>query len=509
MRYLPIFTISLFFAFFLAASPTAVLLANDPVKEAKSWADKAEAEQKKADEAAAKLDCDKPRSSDKNNLVKAIKDAKSAAQNAQKWAGEAQKTAESATSTANLRPKDKRAQEAKAEADKVAKDAQAEADRAKAAYEKALGNSEAMKTAAALEGALDKFDVSGNSQKAKYRDRLKNAAKTAAEADPCRDPEEVKAAVRAEMEKIKKEAARNSELKPWVDDLNQKLKDQTLISLPAPNTGEALIFTATGTGRTTGHIADLAIYNPGDRPVTVVMDACYIPSDGKYQPYIVPASGPVSVKPHSTANVSLQGYCADIFTRPVPLGAPMPPVQDWVTVATPDAAVTDDAVRPHTRHTEPHGAGWRPDTNHGWAPAASLLTVPGTDLPLGHTINARKHPEEAAAFLLDALSRIGKTYDQMQASGLIQTPFSGNPDKERESVIQQTFWQIAAALTGNAYKLDDFRANAHSQFAQGTGRDADDLPAAEQEQLEQGINLFWNTFEAVGAEAKVLHHPNG
>lgn len=222
-----------------------MLLAGDPAQEAQKWEKEAQDQAAKAKAAKAKLDCEKPRASDKKALVKAVKAARTAAENAQKWADQAKADAEKAAITADANPKNDKAQAAKEKADQAAADAQKAADGAKKAYDDALGEAPAMKAAAELEKELDQADVKNNSKKKDIVDRLKKKAQEAAEANPC-DPEEVKRQVRVELEKIKKEVSRNGELKPWVDDLAETLKDNHLISLPAGKTDD-LIFNVTRT----------------------------------------------------------------------------------------------------------------------------------------------------------------------------------------------------------------------------------------------------------------------
>lgn len=219
------------------------LTAKDPVTEAQKWAKEAKDQATAAKEAAAKLDCERPRSSDKRKLVKAVNAARAAAENAQAWADQAKADAEKATSVADAHPNNEKAQEAKDAAEKIAEDTQKAADEAKAAYEKALEEAPGMKAAADLEKELDKADTKGNSKKGDIVERLKKTAKDAAENDPC-DPEKVKSAVRAELGEIKKDVARNGEMKPWVDELADTLKGKELIYYQAPGTDEMVITTS-------------------------------------------------------------------------------------------------------------------------------------------------------------------------------------------------------------------------------------------------------------------------
>jgi hypothetical protein len=247
-----------------------------------------------------------------------------------------------------------------------------------------------------------------------------------------------------------------------------------------------LIMTATGTGETTGHIMDVTLKNSTDQRIKVDVGPYFIPSSGQYQPYIVPNVVSLSVPPNGQMTIPVEGYCADIHTPPVPSGKPMVSYNDWVKPAD----LADN---------------WQPSVTNGWKPVdESVITIPGKNIPMGHVIDINKYPAEAAPLLLDAIGRISRNYDSLQSTGKISTPFSGNPEKERESVIQQTFWIYSSALTGSKYKVEDFANKTVQQYEENSGKKFSTLPDNEKDQLVGGIADFWNTFEAVGAEAKVL-----
>lgn len=311
------------------------------------------------------------------------------------------------------------------------------------------------------------------------------------------DPDAVKKAVKEKLDEIKerksmgqgknrKPGGKNAkEIEDWINDLAKEMKTEGVIMIPGLKES-GMLAKATGTGRTTGHIADLALENNTERSIHADIGPFFIPVTGKYQPYLVPSSTIVTVPPHSGLSVSLDGLCADIHMPPVPAGMPMVPVHEWIS-------------------PRPVREGWEPEESAGWVSnPGSVITVPGTDESLLYSIDLSKHPDEAAPLLFQMATRITEAYDSLKNEGKIDTPFSQNPDKERESVIQQTFWISAAALTGVAYKLDDFAKKTEEQFEKSTGKNVRNLPEEEKKQLENGISGFWETFQAVGAEAKVL-----
>ncbi len=341
------------------------------------------------------------------------------------------------------------------------------------------------------------------------------------------------------------DAAKADQMRAWAraarSNADSRRKSNTAATAPLFLAG------AKGTGRTTGHVANVTVVNTGDHDVEVNLSPCFIPSDGRYQPYVVPEVTTSTIPAKSSADLPLLGYCADIYLPPVPAGAALPTFSKWVFVSdqpitglyvmadppsvpepmnppsgnvkpkpgttAPVSAepvpVPPDEMNPPTQ-IKPFSPSWTPATQSGWAPGpdgGATVLVPGTDKPLEHTLDINKHPKEAAAILLVALTRIAEAYDKLHEKGAINTPFSSRPDKERESVIQQTFWLYTSELTGKEYKVSDFKDNTVKQFEKGSGRDYQAMKPEEQQPLNQGIAQFWNTFEAVGAEAKVLAAP--
>ncbi len=337
--------------------------------------------------------------------------------------------------------------------------------------------------------------TSSSDQKALVKE-IAEAARKAGKDNP-NDADKVKEIVRKKLDEIRDRPSsngkpggkNNKEIEEWVKKLKSDLMDKGYVALP--NLGNtSLACSAKGTGRTTGHIADLSLNNPTNTPITAEIGPLFIPSDGQYQPYIVPDVVTITVPAHATANVPVEGFCSDIFSPPVPPGEAMPPATDWVFVS------------------DPLPSGWAPLPAKGWKPAPGITAlIPGTGMPLRYTIDPKKYPAEAAAVLLEALTHIADAWDHMKSDGAVTTPFSGNPEKEREAVIQQTFWLYASALTGKEYKLNDFSQNTIRQFEAGTGQKFSAAKQETKDEINKGVAAFWDTFQAVGTEAKVLAAP--
>jgi hypothetical protein len=282
---------------------------------------------------------------------------------------------------------------------------------------------------------------------------------------------------------------------------------------------------ATGTGRTTGHIADLTVSNPTDQPVQVHIgnQNAFIPSAGGYQPYIVPYIPVISLQPGETKSIPIIGYCTDIRMPPVPSGVGMPAPGSWFTVpsSTSTPSSPGDVVVPtyltlsipdatelvgslNSVATTP--SSQNADCMDVFIPPGPL--IPGTNQPFPSVFGGQSIPEVSAPIMFDALNRITHQYDTLKAQGTITTPFSGNPEKEREAVIQQTFWIYSALIGGEKkYTKEDFTENTVRQFEQNTGMNFDSITTQQQDRVNAGVDDFWNTFEAVGVAAKILSTP--
>ena len=297
----------------------------------------------------------------------------------------------------------------------------------------------------------------------------------------------------------------------------------TLILVVAALNTYAQTYTPWGTGRTTGHIADLAIYNPSDQPMSAFIPAdgninnisindqpifqanerrgnmYFIPGTNKHQSYVAteaapPAgvsSGTISIPPGDTLHIPIQGYCADIHSPPVPNGMNMPPISSWIggngDIPPPASGIP---------------SGFSPSRNPEAMPyvAANVPNqLPGKPL----TTSLDKNPG-APEYLFHAINEITSTYDSLFAVGSISTPFSGNEQKERESIIQQTFWIYTSAITGVPYTKDQFHERMVAQYENNTNTEIENAPETVVAKIDEGVDDFWNTFTAVGAEAKVI-----
>ncbi|MBK9017310.1 MAG: hypothetical protein IPM82_26465 [Saprospiraceae bacterium] len=266
-------------------------------KSAKEAADAAKAATDEAAKSEDERDCAK--------IAREVNKAKAAA-------AAAEAAAKNAQDAADQSPKDNTKKQ-------DAKDANAAAEAAKKSLDDAYKAAPGMKAAEDIKKKVDGTSASENSQVKKIKEEIKKAADKAGAENPC-DPDAVKRAVEKKLEEIEERAQKNKEVKTWFE-RNFPEKDGKHLNINfGGGSMNDLVFTATGTGNTTGHIATLTLTNPTGQPITATFDNLLIPSGGQYQPYVVPSRPPVTVAPHSTVEVPLTGYCADVFSKPAPAG---------------------------------------------------------------------------------------------------------------------------------------------------------------------------------------------
>lgn len=281
---------------------------------------------------------------------------------------------------------------------------------------------------------------------------------------------------------------------------------------------------AKGTGRTTGHIATILFQNNSGDTVEVLPQIVYIPSVGQFQSYVGRIPGWSEVLAGATIALPVDGYCTDVQAPPVASGVDMR-IADWIPVGEVPAI-----------SAEPKFLGDKPMVvmaTHAPAPPFSRDLIgniissnvftpvkpdeaptikpvwPGTNIPVDGTIDPNKNPAKVAPMLVKAVQEIENAVTTIQQDPTFTTPFSPDPAKEKEAVVQQTVWIYAGALTAKPYEEKDFKENVYQQYQSTTGASPKSLPKSEKEKVDGGVADFWNVFMAVGMEAKVLKNTAG
>ena len=251
-----------------------------------------------------------------------------------------------------------------------------------------------------------------------------------------------------------------------------------------------------GTGRTTGHVITLTVFNPTDEAQRLKVGPAITRVVGEYQDYIIIDLVDVELAPGENLVIPLDGFCIHIRRPPLPNGEPGPDITTWIT---------PDNMAPLLLpgETPPPGSGFEPVEEEEMGNV--IITYPGTDIPFPYTIDIAEHPEEAAPFLFVSTPEIIEAYHELVFEDSVATPFSTiDPIQESEAVPQQIEWVYSSALEGEPYTQEDFRGNIIEQFEANSPTSFDDAPDAVKDQIEDGTLQFWGTYTAVGEKAKIL-----
>lgn len=242
-----------------------------------------------------------------------------------------------------------------------------------------------------------------------------------------------------------------------------------------------VIMRAVGTGRTTGHIADLFIMNTSDRAVEVEIGPMFIPGKGNTQGYLVDGESTAKVPPMNDIPFPLYGYCTHIDRAPAQSGTSLPPVSEWIIW-------TEGAPIPMIGTALP--SSFQPR-----ASGESLLTWPGTAVPFEYTLNFNDNPREGVRLLVHFITSITQTTDLLIREGSLRLS-----DLEREAIIQQTFWMFTSQLEGKNYNLNQFQELYFNQWREAKNAADEEVPSA----VMEDVTNMWASISLVGEQAKVL-----
>ncbi len=283
---------------------------------------------------------------------------------------------------------------------------------------------------------------------------------------------------------------------------------------PSGHIANLLSATAKGTGQTTGHIANITVTNKTNTPFVIAPQTVYIPSDGRYQSYVGRIPEGQTVAPNTTANIPVDGYCTDIHKPAVPENTAMTPIESWTPVGTAPTEGGPISIIPNSP-VPAFDPSQIPQITEmpGFKPAKEPIlhtgiTWPGTEIPVNGTIDPKGHPREWAPLIVNVVEQIEKGAAVVQHDPTLSTPYASNPAHEKEALIQQTIWIYMGAIMGDPYQKQDFTDNVYRQYNENTGTPVSTLPKEEKENVDAGIDQFWNAFQATGAAAKVLTDTN-
>lgn len=252
---------------------------------------------------------------------------------------------------------------------------------------------------------------------------------------------------------------------------------------------------ATGTGRTTGHIADLVLLNTGSDAIQTEIGPLLIPSTEKNQGYVVNDSYPVTIPALGTATVALHGYCTDIALAPLPAGAGASPVAGWIVAKRPFAT-----PGPGTNLVS---MGY--ESISIAEEETILLTYPGTTIPFTFKIDIAKHSESVATLLITTVDLIEEACDRWMETSQEIAVFEGAEKQEvRNALVQHTFWYYTARLQGRPYTREYLTTMVIQETETVVNSSSENYTPFVNSQIETETGNVWDAILLVGVEAKVI-----
>ncbi len=265
------------------------------------------------------------------------------------------------------------------------------------------------------------------------------------------------------------------------------------VSASASSFSDTLLYLPVGTGRTTGHVMDLTITNPGGVSVKVNLGPWLIPEKGNYQGYVIPAAYQALIPPLGSVTLSLNGYCTDVFKQALPNGEWGPNFRNWVSAG-------EGGLIP--------GPGWSPDSAYQAAveapPTALNLSFPGTRKRFPLRIDVHLFPKESANLLIDAVRRLEDGYYRLEAMAKLPSLQGMTSEQKMQTFVQQGLWVFAAQLGGKYYSEADFALQYLEEAEQRFNHLRNIFSPAARQQVALQAEDIWRGVQIVGLEAKVF-----
>lgn len=240
---------------------------------------------------------------------------------------------------------------------------------------------------------------------------------------------------------------------------------------------------AFSTGETTGHIADIYISNFSGKATKLHIRPYFIPSINSFQSYLTLTDTTLHLPDSTRIRIALKGYCADIFTDPVPEGSLFPVFSDWLEI---DTLNGESNLHPSESYS------WIKDNK-------SRIFFPNSKKYLGYSIDMSLYPAQVSWLLWITLQNLEKTYQSAISENKINTPYSADREKEKWAVIQHSFWIFTSELNGKYYPKDFFESKIRTQYSQYKNST---IP--ENDRINKGISQFWYVFHYLLKESETL-----
>lgn len=194
-----------------------------------------------------------------------------------------------------------------------------------------------------------------------------------------------------------------------------------------------------GTKETIGPVAMLTLTNQTDETIQVRIPPTVLHSkSGRVQNYALPNPHEFTLGPRETRIFPLTGVCLD--ARVPPAG---PDDKDELQILDPETPEFDS-----------------------WAP------------------------------LLSGAQAADTTAEELQKEGAYQTPYSKDPRKELDTIVQWTTWAFVSTVQGNPVTKEELGKKVYEQTGEVTEE--------QKEKLDQGIDDVWDCVQLTGLKAKLL-----
>src|SRR6476660_1720570 len=212
-----------------------------------------------------------------------------------------------------------------------------------------------------------------------------------------------------------------------------------------------------GTGETIGHVADLKIQNLTDQPIYCLVGPMVLESKSRAnQDYVCPTPQTVTIDPHSTATVPVNGACINRNKPPVGKGAP-----------------------------------------------GDLLVNTGD--PTGPQDPNSHLPANQAGDLLRICTAKYNAADQLQKSGALKNLPYQDPQKQKDIVVQWSTWcdpRISQITGAPPATKDDLKKVVYKQL-----ESKKPMTSETKKKVDQGIDTIFEKVELTTAKAKDLEKP--
>lgn len=247
----------------------------------------------------------------------------------------------------------------------------------------------------------------------------------------------------------------------WVEPFVFHVRDETLREWSYQSeVPEGVEFAGAGTGASTGVVAIVTVSNSSIHPVELQIGPYVIPSEGKYQSYLVPQRTQLSLLPNESKAIELEGFCLDVFKQPLPFGADLPPVSEWIR-PNPDREILLEQENNSTKELS-------------WIEAQNLY---------------------------DKYWYLSKAYVFYRFYDQLYTPYQNDPHYERSMILQHTLWKSAGSIKRQEYDKKDLSRMIRKQPGFGDWSGSSDVKDS---RIKREIEALWRAMEQVEHKAEYL-----